>query len=211
VASDAARKLCAVTRVLLWRHGQTEYNADNRIQGQLDVALSALGRAQAAEVAPRLAALEPDALFSSDLVRAVDTMAPLVALTGKPVTYDERVRERHFGLFQGHTTAELADLYPAELAAWRAGDQVDEVGMEPRDVVAKRVASALHDYLASAPGGTIVVATHGGAAMQGTARVLGWPSELSRTVVHLGNCQWTDLRHDDDRGTWRLYAHNVDR
>ena len=198
-----------MTRVLLWRHGQTAYNADNRIQGQLDAPLSALGRTQAAAVAPRLADLEPDLLFSSDLSRAADTVAPLAALIGAPVTYDERLRERHFGLFEGHTTAELADLYPAALAAWRAGDQVDEVGMEPQDAVAKRVASALHDYAAAAPGGTIVVATHGGAAIQGTARVLGWPIKLSRTIVHLGNCHWTDLLYDDARSTWRLYAHNV--
>lgn len=198
-----------MSRVLLWRHGQTEFNAGNRIQGQLDAPLSALGRSQAAETAPRLAALEPDALFASDLARATDTMAPLAALTGKPVTYDERLRERYFGLFQGHTTAELADLYPTELAAWRAGDQVDEVGMESQDTVAKRMAAALHDYLVAHPGGTIVVATHGGAAIQGTARVLGWPVEFSRTVFHLNNCHWTDLRYDESRESWRLYAHNV--
>jgi broad specificity phosphatase PhoE len=195
--------------VFLWRHGQTEYNAAKRIQGQTDTPLSALGRTQAAEVAPRLATIGPDLLFSSDLSRAADTIAPLAALTDLPVTPDERLRERHFGLFQGYTNAELAELYPEELARWRSGDQVDEIGMESVEDIRKRVSSALEDYVAAAPGGTIVVATHGGAAMHGVARVLGWPSALSRTVVHLRNCHWTELLHDTDTGKWRLFTHNV--
>ena len=197
-----------MTRLIVWRHGNTDWNAANRVQGQTDVALNDLGREQAALAAPLLAALRPDAIVASDLQRAMDTAAALAALTGLPVRTDPRLRERYYGLWQGLTMTEVAERFPAEHARWRAGQPDPGCQVESLDDMGKRVGGALQDAADAVPGGTIVVATHGGGARQGCGHLLGWDSAVLRTVGSLQNCHWTELRHDDVRG-WQLRAHNV--
>lgn len=194
-------------RLILWRHGQTAWNADNRVQGQTDVELSELGHEQAARSALRLAELRPGVLVSSDLRRAADTAAQLATLTGLPVSYDARLRERSFGEWQGYTTTEIAERWPEASARWRAGATVGEAGVESDEDVAKRVGVALEEIIDGATG-TVVVATHGGAARQAVFALLGWPGALARSLGGLDNCHWTELRRDAVRG-WQLRAHNV--
>jgi len=207
-----------MTRLFLWRHGNTDYNATGRVQGQTDIPLNALGRDQAAAAAPLLAALRPDALVSSDLSRAADTAAALSALTGLPVSFDTRLRERHFGAWQGQLMSDVAVSHPAEHARFRAGDPSPGCEIENMGDLGKRVVEALQDAAALAPGGTVVVTTHGGAARQGCGQLLGWPDEVSRTLGSLHNCHWTELRDVSTsraRGNpsvgpdWRMIAHNV--
>ncbi|WIM97675.1 histidine phosphatase family protein [Actinoplanes oblitus] len=193
------------TRLLVWRHGNTDWNAGSRVQGQTDVPLNDLGRRQAAEAAALLAAMRPDAIVSSDLRRAADTAAALAARTGHLVTHDERLRERYFGAWQGLTMAEVAEQRPAEYARWTAGEDVGG-DVEALDVMGKRVGEALRD--AATLGDTVVVATHGAAARQGIAYLLGWPREQIRTLRALQNCHWVELSHDESRG-WQLGAYNV--
>jgi probable phosphoglycerate mutase len=195
-----------VTRLILWRHGQTAWNAESRVQGQLDVELSELGRQQAIQSAPLLAARQPDLLVASDLRRAADTAAALAELTGLQVSYDTRLRERCFGEWQGHTLAEVKVRWPDAYARWRAGEVVGECGIEDVEDLAKRTGTALEE-IASA-GGTIVVATHGGSARHGAGALLGWPEPVARTLGGLANCHWTELGFSSQRG-WQLLAHNV--
>ncbi|GAB3159462.1 histidine phosphatase family protein [Micromonospora sonneratiae] len=197
-----------MTRLIVWRHGNTDWNAAKRVQGQVDVALNDLGRQQAASAAPLLAALRPDAIFASDLQRAADTAAALAALTGLPVRTDARLRERYYGLWQGLTMTEVAERHPAEHARWKAGEQDPGCEVESLDDMGKRVGGALQDAADAVPGGTIVVATHGGGARQGCGYLLGWEPAVLRTVGALQNCHWTELAHDNVRG-WQLRAHNV--
>lgn len=197
-----------MTRLVVWRHGNTDWNATDRVQGQSDTALNDLGREQARGAAPLLAALHPDAIVASDLRRAVETADALVALTGLPVRTDPRLRERYYGLWQGLTMSAIAERFPAEYARWRAGDQSPGCEVESLDDLGKRVGEALQDAADAAPGGTIVVATHGGAARQGCGHLIGWAPPVLRTVGPLQNCHWTELRHDPVRG-WQLRGHNV--
>src|SRR5690606_19337304 len=81
-------------RLILWRHGQTAWNVTGRVQGQTDVDLDETGVAQAAATAPRVAQYRPDLIVSSDLRRAARTAAALADVTGLPVEYDARLRER---------------------------------------------------------------------------------------------------------------------
>jgi probable phosphoglycerate mutase len=111
-------------RVLLWRHGRTAWNLQRRFQGQSDPPLDEVGRAQAREAAAMLASVEPDAIYSSDLVRATETAAALTALTGLPVRLDRRLRERSLGRWEGLTRDEVAALYGDEYAAWLGGKTV---------------------------------------------------------------------------------------
>lgn len=196
-----------MTRLIIWRHGRTAWNAENRVQGQLDVELDAIGQEQAGTVAPRIAARHPDALVASDLLRARQTAEPLAALTGLPVTLDPRLREREFGEWQGLTMAEVTQRFPDAHARWRAGLPVGACGVEEVDDLSKRVAAALQDAADRAPGGTVVVATHGGAAKYGLAALLGWPVAMIRGVATVGNCHWIEVRSDPQVG-WRLVTYN---
>jgi glucosyl-3-phosphoglycerate phosphatase len=210
-----------MTRLIIWRHGNTDWNTGDRVQGQTDTALNDIGREQATTAAAHLAALRPDAIVSSDLVRAVDTAAALAALTGLPMRTDPRLRERYYGQWQGLTLAEVAQRFPAEHARWRAGDQSPGAEIESLDDLGKRVGEALQDAADALPGSTIVVVTHGGAARQGCGHLLNWPSAVLRTIGPLYNCHWSELRHggfdrrrragggDHHFDGWQLRTHNV--
>ena len=196
-------------RIVLWRHGRTEWNASGRFQGQIDIALDDLGRAQALDSARRLAALEPELLASSDLRRTRDTMAALAALTGREIQLDPRLRETFAGEWQGLTGAEIATRFPEEYKAWRAGDPLLRVGGgETRQEVAERMAAAVRDVAAKLPDdGLAVLTTHGGAARLGIAALIGMPLERFTNVGGLSNGSWSMLR-DTDQG-WVLVEHNA--
>jgi probable phosphoglycerate mutase len=197
-----------MSRLIVWRHGNTDWNATHRVQGQTDVPLNALGRQQAVDSAELLIKMKPDVLVSSDLHRAADTASALAALTGLSIRYDQRLRERYFGPWQGRTMTEVAELYPAEYARWTAGQDVGGE-LESLDDLGKRVGEALHDAAGLVPpGGTVVVATHGAAARQGLGHLLGWPTEQLRTLRALQNCHWVELTHDDKRG-WQIATYNA--
>jgi probable phosphoglycerate mutase len=197
-----------MSRLIIWRHGNTDWNGSDRVQGQTDIRLNDLGRSQAVAAARRLAALRPDAVVASNLVRAAETAGTLAAQTGLPVRLDTRLRERFFGEWQGHTIDEIRRRWPREYADWRAGVPAPGCGIESLDDMAKRVGEAMFDAVEAAPGGTVVVVTHGGAARQGCGALLGWSADTLHALGGLDNCHWTELRHDPARG-WRMRAHNV--
>ena len=191
---------------MLWRHGQTIWNAERRFQGQSDIPLDETGQAQAERAARLLAALRPDLIVSSDLARAAATAAALARLTGLEVTLDKDLRERHGGCWEGLTDTEIRNRYPVEHANWTPPDG------EPSAVVAERVAGALLRVAdaASEPGvatGLAVVVSHGAALRLGMARLLGLPEELSGVLGPLSNCSWSVLGRW--RGRWRLLEHNA--
>lgn len=109
-----------IRRLILLRHGQTDYNATDRMQGQLDTDLSELGRSQAKTAAAELAVRAPIRIVSSDLKRALDTAEALGDAAGVPVSTDERLRETHLGDWQGLTHTEVDDIAPGARPAWRA-------------------------------------------------------------------------------------------
>jgi broad specificity phosphatase PhoE len=198
-----------VSRLIVWRHGNTDWNAAHRVQGQTDVPLNELGHQQAVDAAALLVRFKPVAIVSSDLRRAADTAAALAAVTGLAVKHDERLRERYFGRWEGLTTAEVTEQRPAEYARWTRGEDVIGGDVETLDDLGKRVGSALLDAAAlSASGGTVVVATHGAGARSGIGHLLGWPREQLRTWRALQNCHWVELTNDASRG-WQLAAYNV--
>jgi probable phosphoglycerate mutase len=196
------------TRLILWRHGQTAWNAEGRIQGQHDAKLDETGREQARVAAERLAARKPTLLVSSDLSRCSDTAAELAARTGLTPRHDARLRERGFGAWETRTRDEVRERWPAAFARWTRGEPIDEAGVEPTDSVGERVAAVLLDIVETNPGETVVVTTHGGAVRHVIEALLKWPHDVVYSVSALGNCHYSELRHHPDRG-WRLHAHNV--
>ncbi|WP_395666801.1 histidine phosphatase family protein [Methylocella sp.] len=153
------------TRVCLMRHGETQWNAEGRLQGQIDIGLNAAGRAQAQAAARRLARLPITRILSSDLSRAADTAAAAGEALGLKVVVTPRWRERFFGDFQGLTHDEAKARFPDAHARFRAREPDAPLpgGGESFSAFYDRVALALTDLAAAHEGETVLVVAHGGA------------------------------------------------
>ncbi len=152
-----------LTRVVAIRHGETVWNAEMRMQGQLDTALSERGRWQARRMAEALAGDGIEAIFASDLARAFDTAQALADVTGLSIATDTGLRERSFGVFQGFTYAEIDARWPAEAARWRRHDP--DFGPDDGETLhgfSARAVAACTRIAASQAGRAIAIVTHGG-------------------------------------------------
>ncbi len=154
----------SATRVLAVRHGETAWNVETRIQGQLNICLNDKGRWQAERVAQALADEELHAVYASDLVRAYDTAVVIGrAAGGLRVQREFGLRERSFGVFEGRTWAEIERDFPDHSARWRAREP--EYGPSGGETLARfynRVVSSAGEIAARHPGQTIVLVAHGG-------------------------------------------------
>jgi 2,3-bisphosphoglycerate-dependent phosphoglycerate mutase/probable phosphoglycerate mutase len=200
-------------RLILLRHGQTDYNVAGRMQGHLDSVLTAEGHQQAAAVAPTLAALGPDRVISSDLRRAVDTAEVIGAACGLPVKFDARLRETHLGLWQGHTVAEIDQDHPGAIAAWRSDPTWAPPDGESRVAVVARsrpvvdeLDAEFADEVAST---TVLLVAHGGLIAGLVTGLLELPTEVWPSFGGLGNCRWAVLARREDHPRWRLAGYNV--
>ena len=203
----SALPVLSVPRLVLWRHGRTEWNATGRFQGQLDPPLDEEGRSQARLAAPHLVAAglprEETVVVSSDLSRAVETAATLTDLLDVPLRLDARLREHGMGSWEGLTRDEVAERYPEQFADWTAGRPVQGRGGEDPADVAERAVAALVDL---PPARIAVVVTHGGTAGRLMERLLGVGADHRRVFGALGNCAWSELALQG--GRWRLIRHN---
>lgn len=180
----------SATRLVVWRHGQTEWNVAGRHQGQIDVPLDRTGLQQAKAAAQRLALLDPAAIVSSDLSRAAQTAVALSERTGLPVVHDPRLREIDTGRMGGLTRAEFRERFP-DVELGHGPDAPHGGDGETERAVAERVVAALIDIAARAPdGSTVVVATHGVAARVGVAALAGLPPVAWRALSGIANCCW---------------------
>lgn len=203
-------------RIVLWRHGRTSWNSINRFQGQEDVPLDEVGIDQVRRAAQTLIGLKPTKIVSSDLVRARHTGEALGQLAGLEVTTDANLRETFAGVWQGLTRTEIIEQFPAEFAAWGGDSDVRPGGGETRLEVADRVIRAIEGALLDVPaGGTLVVASHGGALRAGLGRLLGLDPAQWAMLGVLANAQWTVLTELDDQTprptglNWRLQEYNA--
>jgi 2,3-bisphosphoglycerate-dependent phosphoglycerate mutase len=145
------------------RHGQTAWNAEQRIQGQLDVPLSDTGRGGAARAAEALAGEGVAAIYSSDLLRAHATAQAIADATQAPLTRDARLRERGFGVFEGHTYADIEQRWPAEVSRWRRREPgAGPEGGEALEAFYERCVGVVTERAAAHPGQTIAIVAHGG-------------------------------------------------
>jgi probable phosphoglycerate mutase len=203
VAESAARRL------LLLRHGQTAWNAEKRVQGQLEVELDDTGHRQAAVVAPVIAEMRPAALWSSDSARTRQTAAYVAKETGLEPTYDPRLREYFLAERQGLSHAEYAAVAPEEFARFRRGDFDAVPGGERAAEVAARMVAALTELLAAVgPGELAVAVTHGAAVRDAVPALLGWPPAGRATLHGLTNCGWAELDQPSSGEPLRLVAYN---
>jgi probable phosphoglycerate mutase len=197
-----------VSRLVLWRHGRTEWNAAGRFQGQLDPPLDGEGRRQAAVAAAHLVATlgltaADTVVVSSDLDRAATTAAALTGLLGLPLQLDARLREHGLGSWEGLTRDEVAARHPDQYADWLAGRPVRDRGGEDAAAVAARALSLVRDL---PPARVAVLVTHGGTSGRLLEALLELGPEHRRVFGPLANCGWSELAPQGAR--WRLLRHN---
>ncbi len=206
-----------VRHLVLLRHGQTEFNAGSRMQGQLDTELSDLGRAQAAAAAEVLAKRSPLAIVSSDLRRAYDTAVTLADCSDLEVRVDARLRETHLGDWQGLTHQQVDALAPGARQVWREDATCAPHGGESRIDVADRSLPLVAELLAGEPGWGIddpqrplVLGAHGGLIAALTGALLDLPVGSWPVFGSMGNASWTQLSaHGDADVRWRLDVWNA--
>jgi probable phosphoglycerate mutase len=198
------------TRFILLRHGETEWNAVGREMGQLDSPLTTRGLDQAQRLAARLVMFRFDALYSSDLGRAVQTAEAIAHRCSCEIRFDMRLRERHMGIFQGLTPDESETRFPEERKAYGAKD-ANYVIPSGESAVQRlqRTVACLDELAGRHPGQTVVVVTHGGILMGFFEYVLGL-SHGAGVRYRRPNAAW-NVFSKDDRGwileTWGDVAH----
>ncbi len=187
-------------RLVMLRHGQTEFNAGSRMQGQLDTDLTDLGRAQAVAAAEVLAKRQPVLIVSSDLRRAYDTALALGERSGLQVRIDTRLRETHLGDWQGLTHAEVDAAAPGARLAWRDDGTWAPHGGESRIDVADRSLPLVAELIASEPewgadepDRPMVLVAHGGLIAALTAALLDLPVDSWPVLGGMGNASWAQL------------------
>lgn len=195
-------------RIILWRHGLTDYNVARRIQGQVTVPLNEVGRAQAQAAAQLIMCYEPELIISSPLERAHDTAEALALLTEVNMMTDERLVERGFGKFEGLTVADLKLRFNEEYKIWRETGESEGAGVESRQSVGQRVRAAVQEW-ADKIDGTLVVVSHGSALTQGMVCLLGLDPHSWQGLRGLDNCHWSVLLSSSRSVPWRLAAHNL--
>ena len=202
------------TRILAIRHGETDWNLDNRIQGQLDIGLNATGRQQAARLARALGAGEPIlALHASDLSRARDTAAAIGHAVGRPVSLHAGLRERDFGDFQGLRFTDIEARWPDAAQRWRRREpDWAPPGGESLRSMRDRVLATVEALGAAHAGELIVLVAHGGVldllyrAATGLDLQAARTWQLANTGVNrllwtpqgLSLVGWADTSHLDD-------------
>ena len=185
-----------MTKLLLIRHGQTDWNIEGRWQGHIDIPLNKTGVAQARLLAQRLSSWPVKALYSSDLSRAARTAQILGSQLNLQPLYLNALRERDGGLLQGMTTGEMQEKLPGELQLLRETGMAPSVNESNLDV-AERVQEAFEMIISKHEGQMVAVVGHGGALATVVAFFLGFPlGERARlslrantglSIVEIGN------------------------
>lgn len=171
----------------LVRHGESAFNAEGRIQGQLNPPLSSLGIQQSQAVARVFSQQKIDVVYSSPLARAMQTAMPIAQALGLQPRTDDRLKELNAGVFQGLTWTEINERYPGEGARWKSQDPDYRIpeGESRRDLM-RRGQAALEAIRETGLANVIVVA-HGGLLTAALKALLGVPAERNPFMLYNGS------------------------
>lgn len=202
-----------ITRLLVIRHGETDWNLASRIQGFTDIPLNDHGLWQAERLARALVDEGLDAIYASDLQRARDTAQAVAQATGLPLQLEQGLRERHFGRLEGHTQAEVAQRWPEESRRWRERDpSYGPDGGETLQAFYDRCTQTAERLARAHPGQTIALIAHGGVldCFYRAANHVPLQAPRDWTIGNVGInrllyspegfslLNWADTRHLDD-------------
>jgi probable phosphoglycerate mutase len=182
----AGRRIVSECRLILVRHGETEWNCAGRIQGyHADSPLTENGRAQAQAVAERLAAHGIDLLYASDLGRTRETALPIAQATGISAVHDRELRERSYGVLEGRTFAEIEHEFPEAFRKIRSRDPHFAVeGGESAFDFRNRIVASLERIALQSIGSRVAVVTHGGVLGMLYRHAMAIPLDAPRTYTH---------------------------
>lgn len=190
-----------MTRILLARHGETDWNRDGRWQGQTEKPLNDVGRSQARALAAHLAREAVDALYSSDLARARETAAAIEAATGLTAVIDADLREVDVGEWAGCNRAEAKARDPEWYREWLDGAVSGYRGGETYVELHRRSVRAFQRVLAAEDGRTTVVVCHGGNIRAIVSNVVGLGPKERWRVASVANCSLTAIERRHGRIT----------
>lgn len=185
-----------MTEIVLARHAESIWHAENRYTGISDVPITPRGREQADRLARWAVTAALDAVWSSDLLRARATAEPVAAAMGLPVHIDSRLREVDFGRAEGRTSGQLAAAEPQNWEAFELDPVANHHpdGEHPHDA-AQRFTRCLQEIAEARPAGRILVVAHSTAIRLALCSYLGIPLHRYRTVFPaLGSCSLTEIR-----------------
>ena len=187
-----------MTEIIIIRHGETEWNQSGRFQGHSDVPLSEEGRAQAEALGRNLIVDQVDAIYASDLMRAMETAAPLAARFGLKVIADPLLRELNFGAWEGRSFTEVnADSPDTMKEFYRDPERAAIPESEPFPDFQKRVAGRVREIAAAECGKRVVIVSHGASIRILLADLLSMPI---RSIWHISqlNTAVNRIRFEDD-------------
>jgi probable phosphoglycerate mutase len=185
-----------MTDLVLVRHGETVWHAENRYAGVSEVELSPRGLAQAEQLARWAASAELAAVWSSQLGRAIGTATPCAQSTGLRLEIDERLRELDFGDGEGLTSQEMRSRFSAAYAAFEIDPVADHLpgGEDPAEA-ARRFVACLKEIAKAHPDGRVLIVAHSTVIRLALCRLLGEPlSNYRRLFPTIGNCALTEVR-----------------
>lgn len=181
------------------RHGESEFNAQHRIQGQLDPPLSPLGIAQSRALASALAGLPTGVVVHSPLRRAVETATPVAEAAKRRLVVLDDLQEIHAGVFQGSAWAEIVARYPDEARRWKNQDpDFRPEGGETRRELMERGRKAF-EAIRALDEKEVIVVTHGGLLGAALKALLRIPAE--ENPFRFYNCGWNAISWE---GRWRV-------
>jgi 2,3-bisphosphoglycerate-dependent phosphoglycerate mutase len=192
------------TRLCIVRHGETDWNAARRIQGHVDIPLNVVGHSQAAATAHGIVGEKFAAIYSSDLIRTMQTANTLAGIAGVQVQAEPGLRERHFGRMQGMTYEEIQAQDVVEAARFRQRDPYyDFGGGETLIAFADRIHATVERLATTHPGQTLLLVTHGGVLDIIHRRISGRGLSAPRDfTVPNAALNWIEI---DPKG-WRLLS-----
>jgi len=192
-----------MTEVIFIRHGETLWNIEGRVMGQLDSPLSERGERQAAAIARRLSATSFDHLYSSDLGRAVQTATAIANKCNKDVNLETGLRERNMGVFQGRTREEKKAEYPEVWKECKAvgPDYIIPGGGESQKKRLARSIEVMNRLADTHPDETLVVVSHDGILRGFFSHLLGLEAQSETRIVRANASYNSFLKQD---GQWRL-------
>lgn len=198
-----------MTVFYLARHGETVWHAENRYAGSTDVAMTPLGYEQAARLGRWASRNKPDAIYSSDLSRAIATAGPAAESLGRELVVDERLREVDFGRAEGLVRSEMAQAFPEELATFMERPGTSPLpGGETGSAAVSRALQALEEIAANRPQDAILVVMHTTLMRLLLCQMLGIPLDRYRTVFpEVINAAITEVRFDGK--VWALAKFNA--
>jgi glucosyl-3-phosphoglycerate phosphatase len=200
-------------RLVMVRHGETDFNVEGRMQGHLDSELTTAGVDQAHRVARLLIGYQPVRLISSDLSRAARTAEQIGLTTGLSVSLDQRLRETNLGKWQGFTPDEIEVDWPGAVAAWRSDPTSAPPGGESRVDVANRALPVVEELDRELDGDepvTVVFCAHGGLISSLSCALIGLDPPSWVVIAALGNAHWSVVQRRAQPGSpWRLAGFDV--